>query len=96
MVDFPAPVGPTSANVSPSAIERSTCSSTSASGEYPKVTSWSVILPSMGGSSVASGFSRTDGNVAKSSRSLVVAALPCWYVLYSWASCWMGANSRTR
>ena len=48
MVDLPAPVGPTSANVSPAAMVRSTCSSTSAFGLYPNVTFWSVISPSIG------------------------------------------------
>jgi hypothetical protein len=78
IVDLPAPVGPTNANVSPASITRSTSRSTGRPGTYSKVTCSSRISPITGGSSTADTDSATAGSVSSSSRSFRSDACPDW------------------
>ena len=54
---------------------------------------YAVLEAHRTGMRVALATSGTSGWVASSSRSFFIDAWPCWYVLYSCTSCWMGAKN---
>src|SRR5436189_5483589 len=78
MVDFPAPLGPTIAIVSPGLIVKLKLSRTVWSRSYLNETPSNSIRPSISGGANAHGTSRTSGFVSVISKILSAAAVAFW------------------
>src|SRR5207247_10733273 len=80
MVDFPAPLGPTIAMVSPALIVKLKLSRTVWFRSYLNETPSNSIRPSISGGAYAPGTSRTSGFVSMISKILAPAAVAFWYL----------------
>src|SRR5213078_1919787 len=92
MVDFPAPLGPTIAMVSPGLIVKLKLSKTVWFRSYLNETPSNSIRPSISGGAYAPGTSRTSGFVSVISKILSPAAVAFWNLKFDLLSDIRGEN----
>src|SRR5213596_749272 len=92
MVDFPAPLGPTIAMVSPALIVKLKLSRTVWFRSYLNETPSNSIRPSISGGAYAPGTSRTSGFVSMISKILSPAAVAFWNLKFDLLSDIRGEN----
>src|SRR5437763_1849914 len=92
MVDFPAPLGPTIAMVSPWLIVKLKLSKTVWFRSYLNETPSNSIRPSISGGAYAPGTSRTSGFVSVISKILSPAAVAFWNLKFDLLNAISGEN----
>ncbi len=95
MLDFPAPVGPTSATVFPAGTSNEIPRSTGSSGLYVKWTFSRATRPSMSSASIASSASRTSGTASATANTRSPDTIACSIMLRFSESERIGSKKRS-